>query len=182
MLTCNLRLGHLGACSKHFEKLHEISRGLLEDLQGVPEWLLGTAGTEEKKKLKDLVKLHRQVRSTPLTATPGGRGDVKYGACALENERLNRLQSQRALLLQGTESLNRATQSPERSHWIATETDQLGREIIEELGVQREQLGHPKNKLVNPNENLSKCRKILHSMSRKATTNKLLLSIVIFWS
>uniref|UniRef100_E0CYE5 Vesicle transport through interaction with t-SNAREs 1B n=1 Tax=Mus musculus TaxID=10090 RepID=E0CYE5_MOUSE len=33
------------ASSEHFEKLHEIFRGLLEDLQGVPERLLGTAGT-----------------------------------------------------------------------------------------------------------------------------------------
>ncbi|KAH0515749.1 Vesicle transport through interaction with t-SNAREs-like protein 1B [Microtus ochrogaster] len=49
---------------------------------------------------KDLAKLHHEVRSTPLTATSGGRGDVKYGTYALENEHLNWLQSQRALLLQ----------------------------------------------------------------------------------
>ncbi|KAL1771227.1 vesicle transport through interaction with t-SNAREs-like 1B [Sigmodon hispidus] len=161
--------------SKHFEKLHEIFRGLLDDLRGVPERLLGTAGTEEKKKLvrdfdekqqeanetlaemeeelryapltfrspmmsklrnywKDLAKLHREVRNTPLTATPGGRGDGKYGTYAVENEHLNWLQSQRALLLQGTESLNQVTQSIERSHRVATETDQIGTEIIEELG------------------------------------------------
>lgn len=176
------------ASSEHFEKLHEIFRGLLEDLQGVPERLLGTAGTEEKKKLvrdfdekqqeanetlaemeeelryapltfrnpmmsklrnyrKDLAKLHREVRSTPLTATPGGRGELKYGTYALENEHLNRLQSQRALLLQGTESLNRATQSIERSHRIATETDQIGSEIIEELGEQRDQLERTKSRV-----------------------------------
>lgn len=35
------------ASSEHFEKLHEIFRGLLEDLRGVPERLLGTAGTGE---------------------------------------------------------------------------------------------------------------------------------------
>lgn len=208
------------ASSEHFEKLHEIFRGLLEDLQGVPERLLGTAGTEEKKKLvrdfdekqqeanetlaemeeelryapltfrnpmmsklrnyrKDLAKLHREVRSTPLTAAPGGRGDLKYGTYALENEHLNRLQSQRALLLQGTESLNRATQSIERSHRIATETDQIGTEIIEELGEQRDQLERTKSRLVNTNENLSKSRKILRSMSRKVITNKLLLSVII---
>mgnify|MGYP001467954220 CR=1 FL=1 len=208
------------ASSEHFEKLHEIFRGLLEDLQGVPERLLGTAGTEEKKKLvrdfdekqqeanetlaemeeelryapltfrnpmmsklrnyrKDLAKLHREVRSTPLTAAPGGRGDLKYGTYTLENEHLNRLQSQRALLLQGTESLNRATQSIERSHRIATETDQIGTEIIEELGEQRDQLERTKSRLVNTNENLSKSRKILRSMSRKVITNKLLLSVII---
>ena len=35
---------------------------------------------------KDLAKLHREVRSTPLTATPGGRGDMKYGTYTIENE------------------------------------------------------------------------------------------------
>ncbi|XP_036166548.1 vesicle transport through interaction with t-SNAREs homolog 1B isoform X2 [Myotis myotis] len=176
------------ASSEHFEKLHEIFRGLHEDLRGVPERLLGTGGTEEKKKLirdfdekqqeanetlaemeeelryaplsfrnpmmsklrnyrKDLAKLHREVRSTPLTATPGGRGDMKYGTYTVENEHLNQLQSQRVLLLQGTDSLNRATQSIERSHRIATETDQIGSEIIEELGEQRDQLERTKNRV-----------------------------------
>ncbi|XP_049489486.1 vesicle transport through interaction with t-SNAREs homolog 1B-like [Panthera uncia] len=152
------------AFSEHFEKLYQIFRCLHEDLQGVPEQLLGTAGAEEKKKLirdfdekqqeanemlaemeeerhyaplsfcnpmmsklgtywKDLAILHREVRSTPLTATPGGRGDMKYGTYAVENEHMNQLQSQRALLLQGTDSLNQATQSTECSYWIATETD-----------------------------------------------------------
>jgi hypothetical protein len=59
----------------------------------------------------------------------------------------NRLQTQRALLLQGTESLNRATQSIERSHRIATETDQIGSEIIEDLGEQRDQLERTKNRV-----------------------------------
>ncbi|XP_045666301.1 vesicle transport through interaction with t-SNAREs homolog 1B isoform X2 [Ursus americanus] len=98
---------------------------------------------------KDLAKLHREVRSTPLTATPGGRGDMKYGLYAVENEHLNRLQSQRALLLQGTDSLNRATQSIERAHRIATETDQIGSEIIEELGEQRDQLERTKSRSDN---------------------------------
>ncbi|RMC00458.1 hypothetical protein DUI87_23068 [Hirundo rustica rustica] len=89
------------------------------------------------------------------------------------------LQSQRVLLLQGTDSLNRASESIERSHRIAAETDQIGTDIIEELGEQREQLERTKSRLVNTSENLSKSRKILRSMSRRVTTNKLLLSIII---
>ncbi|EOA99243.1 Vesicle transport through interaction with t-SNAREs-like protein 1B [Anas platyrhynchos] len=94
------------------------------------------------------------------------------------NETTN-LQSQRVLLLQGTDSLNRASQSIERSHRIAAETDQIGTDIIEELGEQREQLERTKSRLVNTSENLSKSRKILRSMSRRVATNKLLLSIII---
>ncbi|XP_074146554.1 vesicle transport through interaction with t-SNAREs homolog 1B isoform X3 [Sminthopsis crassicaudata] len=173
--------------SEPFEKLHEIFRGLYDDLRGVPDRLLGTGGTEEKKKLirdfdekqqeanetlaemeeelryaplsfrnpmmaklrsyrRDLAKLQREVRSTPLTMPPGGRGDSRYGAYAIENDHMNQLQSQRVLLLQGTESLNRATQSIERSYQIATETDQIGSEIIEELGDQRDQLERTKSR------------------------------------
>ena len=104
---------------------------------------------------------------------------MKYGSYAVENEHMNRLQSQRALLLQGTDSLNRATQGIERSRRIAAETDQIGSETIEEQGEQRDQLERTKSRLVDTSENLSKSRKILRSMSRKVTTNTLLLSIVI---
>ena len=128
---------------------------------------------------EDLAKARREVRSTPLTATPGAQGDMKHSTYAVENEHTNRLQSQRTLLLQGTASLNWATQSTERSHCIAAETDQTGSEIIEELGEQRDQLERSKCRLVNTSENLSKSWKILCSMSRKVTTNKLLISIVV---
>uniref|UniRef100_A0A8C6QAM1 t-SNARE coiled-coil homology domain-containing protein n=1 Tax=Nannospalax galili TaxID=1026970 RepID=A0A8C6QAM1_NANGA len=162
------------ASSAHFEKLHKIFRGLLEDLRGVPERLLGTAGTEEKKLVRDF----DEKQEANETLLQNYQKDL-YGTYALENEHMNRLQSQRTLLLQGTESLNRATQSIERSHRIATETDQIGSEIIEELGEQQEQLKSTKSRLVNTNENLSKSRKILRSMSRKVITNKLLLFILI---
>ncbi|EDM03722.1 rCG62362, isoform CRA_c [Rattus norvegicus] len=137
-----------------------------EELRYAPLTFRNSMMSKLRNYRKDLAKLHREVRSTPLTATPGGRGDLKFGTYTLENEHLNRLQSQRALLLQGTESLNRATQSIERSHRIAAETDQIGSEIIEELGEQRDQLERTKSRLVNTNENLSKSRKILRSMSR----------------
>lgn len=94
---------------------------------------------------------------------------MKYGTYAVEIEHMNRLQSQRAMLLQGTESLGRATQ----------ETDQIGLEMSEELGNQQDQRERTKSTLGNTNENLCKSQKILPSRSRKVTTNKLLLSIII---
>ncbi|EGV91864.1 Vesicle transport through interaction with t-SNAREs-like 1B [Cricetulus griseus] len=129
------------------QEANETLAEMEEELRYAPLTFRNPMMSKLRNYRKDLAKLHREVRSTPLTATPGGRGDVKYGAYALENEHLNRLQSQRALLLQGTESLNRATQSIERSHRIATETDQIGTEIIEELGEQRDQLERTKNRV-----------------------------------
>ncbi|XP_063999954.1 vesicle transport through interaction with t-SNAREs homolog 1B [Pogoniulus pusillus] len=128
---------------------------------------------------RDLSMFQREMKSTDLGLGPGSQSDIKYGIFSTENEQSTNLQSQRVLLLQGTDSLNRASQSIERSHRIAAETDQIGTDIIEELGEQREQLERSRSRLVNTSENLSKSRKILRSMSRRITTNKLLLSIII---
>lgn len=57
------------------------------------------------------------------------------------------LQSQRALLIQGTESLNNASKSIERSQQIAAETDMIGTDIIEELGEQRDQLDRTRDRV-----------------------------------
>lgn len=48
--------------------------------------------------------------------------------------------SQRAQLMQGTSSLQRASDSIARSQLVAAETDMIGNEIVEELGTQRESL------------------------------------------
>ncbi|MEE6492061.1 hypothetical protein FKM82_016462 [Ascaphus truei] len=115
--------------------------------------------------------------------------ELKYAPAPFRNQMLSKLrshkkdlthlQSQRALLYQGSDSLNRATESIARSHVLAAETDAVGTDIIEVLGEQREQLERSKGRLANTSENLSKSRKILRSMSRKIVTNKLLLSIII---
>uniref|UniRef100_A0A3Q3KSE7 Vesicle transport through interaction with t-SNAREs 1B n=1 Tax=Mastacembelus armatus TaxID=205130 RepID=A0A3Q3KSE7_9TELE len=141
--------------SEEFEKLHEIYRSLYEELKLIPERVLKCHGEERK----------RLVRSF----------DERLG----EAEEVTHLQSQRALLLQGTESLNNASQSIERSQRIATKTEQIGTDIIEELGEQREQLERTRDRLVNTGENLSRSRKILRAMSRRLMTNKLLLGIII---
>ncbi|XP_055206904.2 vesicle transport through interaction with t-SNAREs homolog 1B-like [Gorilla gorilla gorilla] len=77
---------------------------------------------------------YQEMRSTPWRATTGGRGDMKYSThtCAAENEHMDWLQSQRAMLLQGIGSLIQVTQSTEHSHQTGTETDQIGSEITEE--------------------------------------------------
>ena len=55
--------------------------------------------------------------------------------------------SQRSRLLQGTEALNRTSESIARSHQIAAETDQVGTEILGELGRQREVLDRTRTRV-----------------------------------
>uniref|UniRef100_H2M1Y0 Vesicle transport through interaction with t-SNAREs 1B n=1 Tax=Oryzias latipes TaxID=8090 RepID=H2M1Y0_ORYLA len=141
--------------SEEFEKLQEIYRSLYEELKLIPDRAAKCHGEERK----------RLVRSF----------DERQG----EAEEVTHLQSQRSLLLQGTDYLNNATQSIERSQRIAVETEQIGTDIIEELGGQREQLDRTRDRLVNTGENLSRSRKVLRAMSRRLMTNKLLLAVII---
>ncbi|XP_006113460.1 vesicle transport through interaction with t-SNAREs homolog 1B [Pelodiscus sinensis] len=158
---------------------NETLREMEEELKYAPVSFRNQMMNRIRAYKRDLAMFQREMKSTDLGLCPGSRGDTKYGIYTTENEQTTHLQSQRVLLLQGTDSLNRATQSIDRSHRIAAETDQIGTEIIEELGDQREQLERTKSRLVNTNENLSKTRKILRSISRRVITNKLLLSVII---
>lgn len=68
---------------------------------------------------------------------------LNWTVCVCQTEE----QAQRALLIQGTESLNNATQSIARSQRIAVESEQIGTDVIEELGQQREQLDRTRGRV-----------------------------------
>ncbi|KAK3727585.1 hypothetical protein RRG08_009806 [Elysia crispata] len=105
----------------------------------------------------------------------GARGADNYGFD--RNERLE--SSNRAKLFQGHQSLQRASESIARSHQIAAETDQIGVEIIDELGTQRETIVRARDRLEETDVNLGRSRGILKSMARRVTTDKLILALII---
>ncbi|XP_042356519.1 vesicle transport through interaction with t-SNAREs homolog 1B [Plectropomus leopardus] len=159
----------------------EVLQGMEDELRVAPSSYRNAMNTKLRMYRRDLGKLQRDMK----TSVPGFGASFHtaershQGIYSSQNQQSTHLQSQRALLLQGTDSLNNATQSIERSQRIAAETDQIGTDIIEELGEQREQLDRTRNRLVHTGENLSRSRKILRAMSRRLVTNKLLLGIII---
>ncbi|XP_067895535.1 vesicle transport through interaction with t-SNAREs homolog 1B [Heterodontus francisci] len=159
------------------EEANEILDGMEKEIRNAPLSYRNQMNIKIRSYRKDVSKVQRDVRSNDIGY--GVRSDIKYTMYSAENEQNNYSGSQRALLLQGTDSLNRATQSLDRSHRIAAETDQMGSDIIEELGEQREQLERSKDRLINTGENLSRSRRMLRAMSRRVVTNKLLLAIII---
>uniref|UniRef100_A0A8C1TAD9 Vesicle transport through interaction with t-SNAREs 1B n=1 Tax=Cyprinus carpio TaxID=7962 RepID=A0A8C1TAD9_CYPCA len=157
----------------------EVLQGMEQEMFGIPSSFRTPMSTKIRLYRRDLAKLQREIH---LSATPGFSshiGDGRQGIYATQNDQSTHLQSQRALLIQGTESLNNASKSIERSQRIAVETDQIGTDIIEELGEQRDQLDRTRDRLIHTGENLSRSRKILRAMSRRLVTNKLLLSVII---
>nr|XP_020478562.1 vesicle transport through interaction with t-SNAREs homolog 1B [Monopterus albus] len=159
----------------------EVLQGMEDELRAAPSSYRNAMSTKLRLYRRDLGKLQRDMKNSASSSGSSfqpGEGS-QHGIYSSQNQQSRHLQSQRALLLQGTESLNTASQSIERSHRIAVETEQIGTDIIEELGEQREQLDRTRNRLVNTGENLSRSRKILRAMSRRLVTNKLLLGVII---
>ncbi|TKS87110.1 Vesicle transport through interaction with t-SNAREs -like protein 1B [Collichthys lucidus] len=160
----------------------EVLQGMEEELRSAPSSHRNAMSTKLRMYRRDLGKLEREMKNSAPGSGSSSSHPVEgshHGIYSSQNQHSTHLQSQRALLLQGTESLNNASQSIERSQRIANETEQIGTDIIEELGEQREQLDRTRNRLVNTGENLSRSRKILRAMARRVVTNKLLLGVII---
>ncbi|TDG99135.1 hypothetical protein EPR50_G00208250 [Perca flavescens] len=158
----------------------EVLQGMEEELRAAPSSYRNAMSTKLRMYRRDLSKLQRDMKnSAPGFSSSSQTVEGSHAIYSSQNQQSTHQQSQRALLLQGTDALNNASQSIERSQRIAAETDQIGTDIIEELGEQREQLDRTRNRLVNTGENLSRSRKILRAMSRRLMTNKLLLGVII---
>ncbi|CAB4000122.1 vesicle transport through interaction with t-SNAREs homolog 1B-like [Paramuricea clavata] len=87
--------------------------------------------------------------------------------------------SHRNKLIQGTEIMNRTSDSIARSQQVAAESEQIGVEIIDELDTQKDSLIRTRDRLHDTDEDLNQSRKILTRMAFRVATNKLIMGIII---
>jgi vesicle transport through interaction with t-SNAREs protein 1 len=85
----------------------------------------------------------------------------------------------RRTVLEGQKALERTADSIARSTAVAIETEQIGNEVVSELGTQRETLVRTKGRLVDTDVEISRSRKILRSMYMNMIYNKLILIGII---
>jgi len=86
---------------------------------------------------------------------------------------------QRQGLLAGTDKLNTTTDRVNNAHKISIQTEQIGAEVLGEMGVQRTQLLRANERLDGVGDNMKQSRTILTGMARRVATNKLILAIII---
>ncbi|XP_020812974.1 vesicle transport through interaction with t-SNAREs homolog 1B [Drosophila serrata] len=75
--------------------------------------------------------------------------------------------------------LQRTTESIQRSNQIAIETENMGVEVLGELGEQRESLLRTTRRLEDADQDLSKSRAIIRKLSREVLYNKIILILII---
>ncbi|CAH1364055.1 unnamed protein product, partial [Tenebrio molitor] len=85
----------------------------------------------------------------------------------------------RQVALEGRSVLERTGESLARSNQIAIETEQIGTEVVSELGEQRESLLRTRGRLENANEQLDSAKTVLKRMGRNALYNKVILILII---
>ncbi|EDO41283.1 predicted protein [Nematostella vectensis] len=85
----------------------------------------------------------------------------------------------RSRVAQGIDSLNKTSDSIARSTRVAVETEQIGGEIIDTLGDQRESLLRVRDRLKDTHSDLGRSRRILNIMAIRVATNKIILLCII---
>lgn len=85
----------------------------------------------------------------------------------------------RQIVVDGRAILERTGESIARSTQIAIETENIGAEVVSELGEQRETLLRAKSRLTNADEHLNSAKSVLRRMKRNVLYNKLILILII---
>lgn len=125
----------------------------------------------------DLTKLKKEVKK--LTSS---RFDETAHEALLESDVTDghaASSNQRERLTMSTERLNRSSDRIMESRRLALETEEIGVSILEDLHQQRETLLHSHNKLHGVDEAIDKSKKILTSMSRRISRNKMIIGAVV---
>ncbi|XP_062596958.1 vesicle transport through interaction with t-SNAREs homolog 1B-like isoform X2 [Saccostrea cucullata] len=159
---------------RHAERNMEEANIILQEMEAEARVAPVSARTQMLSKLRNYRRETEQLNRSLKKGTTGGFG----GTDTFGFDRIDRVEaSQRARLMEGTQILNRTSESIARSHQISAETDQIGVETIDELGRQRDVLERTKDRLVDTDSNLSRSRKILKTMAMRVMTNKMICFI-----
>ncbi|XP_059670371.1 vesicle transport v-SNARE 13 isoform X2 [Cornus florida] len=86
---------------------------------------------------------------------------------------------QRSRLLMSTERLNKSSDRVRESRKTMLETEDLGVSILQDLHQQRQSLLHAHDTLHGVDDNISRSKKILTSISRRMSKNKWMIGAVI---
>uniref|UniRef100_H2YLL0 t-SNARE coiled-coil homology domain-containing protein n=1 Tax=Ciona savignyi TaxID=51511 RepID=H2YLL0_CIOSA len=130
----------------------------------------------EIKQLKfdlESIILNLQHKSSYMRQASYGRGSTsRYSSNHQEKGQSN--------MLFGQQSMQRASESITRSKIIAAESEDIGNEVLNNLGQQREQLHNTRDRLEHTDTELSRTARLLRSINVNILSNKIFLICLIF--
>ncbi|XP_045112333.1 vesicle transport through interaction with t-SNAREs homolog 1B-like isoform X1 [Portunus trituberculatus] len=176
-------------CKSHEERrtlLSEVER-LLKDandslvemdieVRKAPEDYRTTMNSKIHRYQNELIRHHRQLEQERLTLSHIGGGG-RPPLFATDPSTIDA--AIRKQVQQGTAVLERTSASIARSTAIAVETEQVGTEVLGELGTQRDTLTRTRDRLIDTEGELTRSKRIIRTLSHNVLYNKILLVIII---
>ncbi|KAK1357711.1 Vesicle transport v-SNARE 13 [Heracleum sosnowskyi] len=128
---------------------------------------------EYKNDLNNLKNGVKQITSTNTTQTRDELFDLGLTDANMDST------DQRGRLLMSTEKLSNSTSRIKESRRTMMETEELGVSILQDLHQQRQSLLHANDTLHGVDDNISRTKKLLTSMSRRMSRNKWIIGSII---
>ena len=113
-------------------------------------------------------KSRRDLRTSGTSYWSSGRGHPGSSTGRLEGQ-----------LTEGVNILEKTNLSLMRATQVAQESEQIGTEVVGELGVQRENLLRTRERLTDADQDLKRTHVMIKSINRRLLTNKCLLIVII---
>ncbi|TMW99006.1 hypothetical protein EJD97_003192 [Solanum chilense] len=169
------------------QKLSEIKAGLDDaealirkmdlEARSLPPNVKATLLAKLREYKSDLNNLKTEVkRITSGNANQAARDDLLESGMADANMVSA---DQRQRLMMSTERLNRSSDRIRDSRKTMLETEDLGVSILQDLHQQRQSLLHAHDTLHGVDDNISRSKKILTTMSRRMSRNKWIIGTII---
>ncbi|XP_059642474.1 vesicle transport v-SNARE 13-like [Cornus florida] len=169
------------------QKVSEIKAGLDDadalirkmdlEARSLPANVKATLLAKLREYRTDLNNLKSEVKRISSTnGTQAARDDLLESGMA---DTLSVSSDQRGRLLMSTERLNQSGDRIKGSRRTMLETEELGVSILQDLHQQRQSLLHAHNTIHGVDDNISKSKKILTTMSRRMSRNKWIISSVV---
>ncbi|KIY98299.1 Vesicle transport v-SNARE 13 [Monoraphidium neglectum] len=120
----------------------------------------------------DLASLREQLKQAAATA---GASDAARAELGLGGDYYSTSAGQRDRMLQSTERLQKTSERLQLGKQQLAETEELGVTILGDLARQRETIVHARDTLHGADDNISKARRVLSSMSKRVIANKIIM-------
>lgn len=127
---------------------------------------------------EDLTALKEKSRNA-VTAAP--TGDAARAELGLAGDYYSTSAGQREKMLTATQKLENSSQNLTYAQSVIDEAQATGADILVNLDSQRQTILRSRETLQGADDNISKARKVLSSIARRAMQNKIILFGVIFF-
>ena len=168
------RLSTVSDVNRVFDEAKELIEQMDLEVRELASSARASASARVKSYGEELVRLQKELRRSQVQMTDLARGRDEL----LGTNDPHHSQDQRTLLLNNTDKLNNATSRLEEGYRMALETEEVGRDIMENLHRDRETITRARDRLRGVDHDLGKSGRILNAMVRRIYQSRVILTVV----